>query len=77
MLTALSSQDTTDIRDVFADSNITREIYVSWKAKVSLEAGCEGLIASGSAVSQLRKEFKDEDFIIVTAWYPANRLPQE
>ncbi|MCZ6804256.1 MAG: orotidine-5'-phosphate decarboxylase [Proteobacteria bacterium] len=66
MLTALSSQDTIDIRDMFADSSITRENYVSWKGKISLDAGCEGLIASGDAVSQLREEFSDKEFIIVT-----------
>jgi len=66
MLTALSSQDDIDIQDIFANNDLTRKAYNFWKAEKSLEAGCEGLIASGGAVKELRENFGDKKFIIVT-----------
>ncbi len=66
MLTALSSQDDADIRELVPDSRVTREDVVAWKAQSALDAGCEGLIASGESVRRLREQFAGKDFIIVT-----------
>ena len=67
VLTALSSQDDTDMKDLFNDEKMTRQVYVSWKARRALEAGCEGLIASGASIRQLREELTTEfgHFLIV------------
>ena len=77
MITALSSQDDVDIRDILVNSEITREDYVLEKARICLDAGCDGLIASGNSVSQLKQEFndRDQDFIIVTPGIRSNDAP--
>lgn len=66
MLTALSSWDSVDVKDFFAGSEATIDQYVFWKAEQSLEAGVDGLIASGDSVGMLRTSFADKDFLIVT-----------
>jgi len=68
MITALSSMDDSDIRDIYltSDEHITTSAIVKLRAERALEAGCEGLIASGESVKELRESFKDRDFIIVT-----------
>lgn len=64
MLTALSSIDDADIKAFYGDA-MTLDNYIRHNAKTALEAGCDGLIASGESVRSLRKEFGD-DFYIVT-----------
>lgn len=67
MLTALSSWDDVDMKDFFGmDSPPPLRDYIRLKAKKALEAGCDGLIASGESVKQIRQEFKDRDFLIVS-----------
>lgn len=74
MITALSSMDDVDIRDVYCTSNndVNLSAVVNMRAQKALEAGCEGLIASGPSVKELREVFKDKDFLIVS---PGIRLP--
>ena len=67
MLTVLSSMDATDLKELSLDgATIDTETVVKRKAQQALDAGCEGLIASGLSVRTLRQEFRDRDFLIVT-----------
>ncbi|PYU91222.1 MAG: hypothetical protein DMG08_15865 [Acidobacteria bacterium] len=54
-VTLLSSLDANDLKDLFADSKLTVESYVKWRAKQAIDNGCEGLIASGETIGMLRK----------------------
>ena len=67
MLTVLSSMDATDLKELSPDgATVDTETVVKRKAQHALDAGCEGLIASGSSVRTLRQEFRDREFLIVT-----------
>jgi len=47
-----------------AGETMTLEQFVSARARAALDAGCDGLIASGDAISQLRREHPE--FVIVS-----------
>lgn len=67
MLTALSSWNEDDLRDFLAvDEPVSLDHFIEHKARAALDAGCEGLIASGESVRMLRQRFADRDFLIVT-----------
>jgi orotidine-5'-phosphate decarboxylase len=53
-VTLLSSLDANDLKDLFADSKLTVEFYVEWRAKQAIDSGCDGLIASGETIGLLR-----------------------
>lgn len=65
MLTALSSVNDQDIKDLYG-KNMSLEKLVTLNAQRALDAECDGLIASGRSVKMLRDKFKDKNFIIVT-----------
>jgi len=56
-VTLLSSLDANDLKDLFADSKLTVESYVKWRAKQAIDNGCEGLIASGETIGSLRGSY--------------------
>ena len=68
MVTLLSSMDGTDLGE--AGTGGTQAVDVSatvrLRAQRALDAGCEGLIASGESVRDLRAAFADRSFLIVT-----------
>ena len=67
MLTVLSSMDASDLKELAPDgATVDTETVVKRKAQQALDAGCEGLIASGTSVRDLRREFRDREFLIVT-----------
>ncbi|MCY3750532.1 MAG: orotidine-5'-phosphate decarboxylase [Gammaproteobacteria bacterium] len=67
MLTVLSSMDATDLKELSPDGAIPdTDAIVLRRARQALDAGCEGLIASGSSVRALRRELCDREFLIVT-----------
>ena len=67
MLTVLSSMDASDLQELSAnDAEPDTDGVVLHRAQRALEAGCEGLIASGSSVRALRDRFPDRKFLIVT-----------
>ena len=67
MLTVLSSMDDADMKELYP-SGVTPDTsaVVMRKAQQALDAGCEGLIASGQSVQALREAFHDREFLIVT-----------
>ena len=56
-VTLLSSLDQHDLHDLFMGQTIPLDTYVKFRAKQALDAGCDGLIASGRSVEMLRKEY--------------------
>ncbi len=66
MVTLLSSMDGSDLTVPGAGPALDASTVVHQRAKRALEAGCEGLIASGQSVRELREAFPDQAFLIVT-----------
>ena len=67
MLTVLSSMDAADLKELSPDGAVPdTDAIVLRRARQALDAGCEGLIASGSSVCALRRELRDREFLIVT-----------
>ena len=67
MLTVLSSMDATDLKELSPDGAVPdTDAVVIRRARQALDAGCEGLIASGSSVRALRRELCDRELLIVT-----------
>ena len=74
MLTVLSSMDAADLKELSPDgAEPDTDAIVLRRARQALDAGCEGLIASGTSVRTLRRELCDREFLIVTPGIrPAN-----
>ena len=67
MLTVLSSMDAADLKELAPDgAEPDTDAIVIRRARQALDAGCEGLIASGTSVRALRRELRDREFLIVT-----------
>ncbi len=64
MLTVLSSMDDDDIKSLYG-KDATIDKVISYRAKTAIELDCDGVIASGESVRNLRNELGD-DFYIVT-----------
>lgn len=67
MLTVLSSMDDADVRELYPGSDAPVDVssLVRLRAQMALDAGCEGLVASGESVRELRAHFRDRQFLIV------------
>ena len=65
MVTALSSIDSQDLRSSFANPALDIDDYATAKAADALDAGCDGLIASGTSIRRLRAAFPDRGFVVV------------
>ena len=67
MLTVLSSMDDTDLENLYPGGHAggTLAGVVRLRARMALDAGCEGLVASGESVKDLREYFWDRQFLIV------------
>lgn len=67
MLTVLSGMDAADLEELAPDGAVPdTDAIVLRRARQALDAGCEGLIASGTSVRALRRELCDREFLIVT-----------
>jgi len=64
MLTILSSMDDEDIKILYGQ-DASLNTVVNYRATKAIELGCDGVIASGESVKDLRNELGD-DFYIVT-----------
>ena len=59
--------DAADLKELSPDGAMPdMDTVVLRRAQKALDAGCEGLIASGSSVRALRRELHDREFLIVT-----------
>lgn len=64
-VTALSSVDAADVRVTAANPELDIDDYAVERARDALDAGCDGLIASGSSVGRIRSAFPDREFLVV------------
>ena len=65
MVTALSSLDSADLRGDSAEPGLDIDDYAVRRAREALDAGCEGLVASGGSVGRIRSAFPERDFLVV------------
>jgi orotidine-5'-phosphate decarboxylase len=67
-VTMLSSQDESDLQEILLDERpVTREdlnAYIVRRAERSIDAGCDGFIASGDSVATLRKDFPSATLVV-------------
>jgi len=70
MLTVLSSMDESDIKELYGDHADLKKI-ISFIAEKAINAGCNGLIASGDSVRQIREKFGDNPIIVTPGIRPA------
>lgn len=67
MLTLLSSMDESDLAALYPGQRPPdMDTVIRLRAQAALDAGCEGLIASGRSVRALREQFSAREFLIVT-----------
>lgn len=65
LLTSLDHQDLIDLNILGEKGRFTTlDDYVMWRAEQAVTARCDGLIASGSSVAQLRERFGDGPIIV-------------
>ena len=73
MLTSLGSSDLQDLMLVGENRRFKSvEEYVEWRADVSLQYGCDGLIASGQSVAALRRRFGPGPVLVCPGIRPAS-----
>ena len=80
MITVLSSMDDSDVKDILGTSSeaITRSNLARVNAKKALDAGCEGLVVSGTSVKEIREEYgNDYDFLIVSPGIRPSDSPRD
>jgi orotidine-5'-phosphate decarboxylase len=65
-VTVLSTTDQEELNRQLQTTEIKLEDYVLNRARIALENGCDGVVASGESVSHLRTAFPKEKSIIVT-----------
>ena len=70
MLTVLSSMDDEDIKELYGEQASLEKI-ISFISRKALSAGCNGLIASGDSVRQIREEFGYEPIIVTPGIRPS------
>ncbi len=78
VVTVLTSHDKADI-DELGYTNQTVEELVLFRAKKALEAGCDGVIASGKeakSIKELSKQF-DKSLLVVTPGIRPNGYPED
>ncbi len=65
LLTSLGRQDLIDLGLLGAKGRFSSlDDYVVWRAEQAINAGCDGLIASGSSAAMLREKFGDRPIIV-------------
>lgn len=63
MVPLYSSLDASDLSGMTGSANPNVETFIAERAAWALDAGCDGLIASGSAISVLRARFPDTTIV--------------
>ena len=74
-VTALTSLDRGDLDDLGFDCNI-EELVLS-RAKRALQAGCDGVVASGIEVPQLRNNIDSKLLVIIPGIRPVDNKPSQ
>ena len=69
-LTFLSSLDQDDLRALMMNDNLELDEYVRVFTQRSVEAGCDGVVASGESIREIRREFGDHLVIVAPGIRP-------
>ncbi len=72
-LTFLSSLDQDDLRALMMNENLELDEYVRVFTRRSIEAGCDGVVASGESISEIRREFGDRLVIVAPGIRPEGK----
>lgn len=69
-LTFLSSLDQEDLRALMMNENLELDEYVRTFTRRSIEAGCDGVVASGESIREIRREFGSQLVIVAPGIRP-------
>ena len=65
LLSSLDQEDLVDLQLVGREGKSTNlRDYVLWRGEQAIEAGCDGLIASGDSIAHLRRKLGDQPIIV-------------
>jgi orotidine-5'-phosphate decarboxylase len=70
MLTVLSSLDDNDIKELYGPQATLSDV-IHYKAQKAIGAGCDGLVASGESVRDLRAMFGNQPIIVTPGIRPS------
>ncbi len=72
-LTFLSSLNQDDLRALMMNENLELEEYVRVFTRRSIEAGCDGVVASGESIREIRREFGSRLVIVAPGIRPEGK----
>ncbi len=72
-LTFLSSLDQDDLRALMMNENLELDEYVRVFTRRSIEAGCDGVVASGELIREIRREFGNRLVIVAPGIRPEGK----
>ena len=72
-LTFLSSLDQDDLRALMMNENLELDEYIRVFTRRSIEAGCDGVVASGESIREVRREFGDRLVIVAPGIRPRGK----
>ena len=72
-LTFLSSLDQDDLRALMMNENLELDEYIRVFTRRSIEAGCDGVVASGDSIREIRREFGSRLVIVAPGIRPEGK----
>lgn len=72
-LTFLSSLDEDDLRALVMNENLSLDEYVRFFTRRVVDAGCDGVVASGESIREIRREFGDDLVIVAPGIRPEGK----
>ena len=72
-LTFLSSLNQDDLRALMMNENLELDEYVQVFTRRSIEAGCDGVVASGESIREIRQEFGNRLVIVAPGIRPQGK----
>ncbi len=72
-LTFLSSLDQDDLRALMMNEDLELDEYVRVFTRRSIEAGCDGVVASGESIREIRREFGNRLVIVAPGIRPEGK----
>lgn len=72
-LTFLSSLDQDDLRALMMNENLELDEYIRVFTRRSIEAGCDGVVASGESIREIRQEFGSSLLIVAPGIRPEGK----
>ena len=72
-LTFLSSLDQNDLRELMMNQELDLDQYIRAFTRRSIEAGCDGVVASGDSIREIRQRFGDDLVIVAPGIRPEGK----